>query len=70
MKLRDITNNKCDVREYMTVDFPDWLLEKLADEVDFEIIETLKEHATIYVNHASLETEIVPFDIYETREAE
>ncbi|EAH0455649.1 hypothetical protein PSC18_002573 [Listeria monocytogenes] len=64
MKLRDITNNKCDVREYMNVDFPDWLLERLKDEIDFDIIESLKEHAAIYVKHESLETEIEPFDIY------
>ncbi|EAC2775638.1 hypothetical protein KQY53_000620 [Listeria monocytogenes] len=64
MKLRDITNNKCDVREYMNVDFPDWLLEQLKDEIDFDIIEALKEHAAIYVKHESLETEIEPFDIY------
>lgn len=64
MKLRDITNNKCDVRDYMNVDFPDWLLEQVKDEIDFDIIEALKEYAVIYVNHEALETEIKPFDIY------
>ncbi|HAK1118265.1 TPA: hypothetical protein REU65_002704 [Listeria monocytogenes] len=64
MKLRDITNNKCDVREYMNVDFPDWLLEQLKDEIDCDIIEALKEYAVIYVKHNALEKEIEPFDIY------
>ncbi|MBC1744018.1 hypothetical protein HCA06_13270 [Listeria welshimeri] len=68
MKLRDIVNNKCDVREYMNVDFPDWLLEHLGEEVDENIIEALKEHAVIYVNHEALETEIKPFDIYKKAE--
>ncbi|EAG9994381.1 hypothetical protein D4D42_14495 [Listeria monocytogenes] len=64
MKLRDITNSKCDVREYMNVDFPDWLLEQLKEEIDFDIIEALKEYAVIYVKHNALEKEIEPFDIY------
>ncbi|EIZ2800639.1 TPA: hypothetical protein REA96_003029 [Listeria monocytogenes] len=48
----------------MNVDFPDWLLEQLKDEIDFDIIEALKEYAVIYVKHNALEKEIEPFDIY------
>lgn len=52
----------------MNVDFPAWLLEQLKNEVDFDIIQALKEHAVICVKYEALGIEIKPFDIYKNAE--
>lgn len=65
MKLKDITNSMCDVREYMGIQIRDEDMEEIADnyDVDYEVIENIIELCHIYVKGEHMNTEIVPVDI-------
>lgn len=65
MKLKDITNSMCDVREYMGVQMRDEDIEEIADnyDIDYDVIENIIELCHIYVKGEHMNTEIVPADI-------
>ncbi|UDM74974.1 hypothetical protein [Vagococcus fluvialis] len=65
MKLKDITNSKCDVRKFMKVCMREEDKTELANhyDVDYGVIENIIESCSITVSYENLETEIVPVDI-------
>lgn len=65
MKLKDITNSMCDVREYMGIQMRDEDMEEIADnyDIDYDVIENIIELCHIYVKGEHMNTEIVPVDI-------
>lgn len=65
MKLKDITNSMCDVREYMKVYMREEDKTELAEhyDIDYDVIENIIELCSISVSYENFETEIVPVDI-------
>lgn len=65
IKLKDITNSMCDVREYMGIQMRDEDIEEVADnyDIDYDVIENIIELCHIYVKGEHMNTEIVPVDI-------
>lgn len=65
IKLKDITNSMCDVREYMGIQMRDEDMEEVADNYDigYDVIENIIELCQIYVKGEHMNTEIVPVDI-------
>lgn len=70
MKLKDITNSKCDVRKFMKVMMNEDDKTEISDyhDIDYSVIENIIELCSIAVNYENLETEIVPVDIQKTLE--
>ncbi|MDO5742336.1 MAG: hypothetical protein Q4Q13_05220, partial [Vagococcus sp.] len=62
MKLKEITNSMCDVRDYMNVYMRDEDMNEIAEhyDVDYEVIENIIQLCAIYVKHEHMNTEIVP----------
>ena len=65
MKVKDITNSKCDVRKFMKVYMREEDKTELANhyDIDYSVIENIIELCSITVSYEKLETEIVPVDI-------
>lgn len=72
MKLRDITNSMCDVREYMGIQMRDEDMEEIAEnyDVDYDLIDNIIELCRIYVKGEHMNTEIVPVDIQKMMEVQ
>lgn len=65
IKLKDITNSTCDVREYMGIQMRDEDMDEIVEnyEIDYDVIENIIELCHIYVKGEHMNTEIVPVDI-------
>ncbi len=65
MKLKDITNSKCDVRNFMKVYMREEDKTELAEhyDIEYDVIENIIELCSISISYENLETEIIPVDI-------
>lgn len=61
MKLRDITNSKCDVRKYMSIEVSDEARYEL-ENWDYDVDDVLSQ-ACISVDGHKLDDEITPFNV-------
>ncbi|MDT2824841.1 hypothetical protein [Vagococcus lutrae] len=70
IKLKDITNSMCDVREYMGIQMRDEDMDEIVEnyEIDYDVIENIIELCHIYVKGEHMNTEIVPVDIQKMME--
>lgn len=61
MKLRDITNSKCDVRKYMSIEVSDEARYEL-ENWGYDVDDVLRQ-ARIYIDGHKLDDEIIPFNV-------
>lgn len=62
MKLKDIVNEKNDVRKYMSVDMPDEVKDELEASGDYDV-DSVLQAARIYVDAYKFDEEIIPLKL-------
>ena len=62
MKLKDIVNEKNDVRKYMSIDMPDEVKDELEASGDYDV-DSVLQAARIYVDAYKFDEEIIPLKL-------
>ena len=62
MKLKDIVNEKNDVRKYMSIDMPDEVKDELETWGDYDV-DSVLQAARIYVDADKFDEEIIPLQL-------